>query len=126
MRLMATQIMQKEGIAGFYRGFIPSAVKNLPNKGFYTILLRNGIDLRPFCMESQMLIPTKLSHVRIKQFSVQASQLILCASTRDLSYAGLRLAIFDGAKRILSTSQAALEEEQRTYRRNKLQMIKCQ
>jgi hypothetical protein len=30
---MAKQIMAQEGIGGFYRGFLPSAVKNLPNKG---------------------------------------------------------------------------------------------
>ena len=31
---MAIKIMGKEGVPGFYRGFIPSAIKNLPNKGF--------------------------------------------------------------------------------------------
>ena len=30
---MAKQIMTQEGLGGFYRGFLPSAVKNLPNKG---------------------------------------------------------------------------------------------
>ncbi|CAK0785533.1 hypothetical protein CVIRNUC_008743 [Coccomyxa viridis] len=30
---MAQKIMQREGIAGFYRGFLPNALKNLPNKG---------------------------------------------------------------------------------------------
>ena len=33
LRLMAHRIAQEQGVAGFYRGFIPSAVKNLPNKG---------------------------------------------------------------------------------------------
>jgi len=56
IRQMAQQIMEREGIPGFYRGFVPSAVKNLPNKG-------------------------------------------------------LRLAIFDGAKKLLVTSQTAYDEE---------------
>ena len=30
---MAQKIMQRDGIAGFYRGFVPNALKNLPNKG---------------------------------------------------------------------------------------------
>jgi len=56
IRQMARQIVQKEGIPGFYRGFVPSAVKNLPNKG-------------------------------------------------------LKLSIFDGAKKLLVSSQDAYEEE---------------
>lgn len=31
--LAASQILREEGIGGMYRGFIPNAVKNLPNKG---------------------------------------------------------------------------------------------
>ena len=27
------QIIDRGGIAGFYRGFLPNAIKNLPNKG---------------------------------------------------------------------------------------------
>ena len=30
---MAQKIMQRDGLAGFYRGFVPNALKNLPNKG---------------------------------------------------------------------------------------------
>lgn len=30
---MAQKIMVREGVAGFYRGFLPNALKNLPNKG---------------------------------------------------------------------------------------------
>lgn len=30
---MAVHLWQTEGFPGFYRGFIPSAIKNLPNKG---------------------------------------------------------------------------------------------
>ncbi len=36
-RVPATQVIRRvladEGIAGFYRGFLPNALKNLPNKG---------------------------------------------------------------------------------------------
>ena len=40
---IATQLWRTEGVPGFYRGFIPSAIKNLPNKGdvrFFRALLR--------------------------------------------------------------------------------------
>lgn len=30
---MAEKILHREGVAGFYRGFLPNALKNLPNKG---------------------------------------------------------------------------------------------
>ncbi|EIE27780.1 mitochondrial carrier, partial [Coccomyxa subellipsoidea C-169] len=30
---MAEKILHREGLAGFYRGFLPNALKNLPNKG---------------------------------------------------------------------------------------------
>jgi hypothetical protein len=30
---MARKIMAREGVPGFYRGFLPNALKNLPNKG---------------------------------------------------------------------------------------------
>ena len=30
---MARTIMAREGVPGFYRGFLPNALKNLPNKG---------------------------------------------------------------------------------------------
>ena len=36
---MAQKIMQREGIAGFYRGFLPNALKNLPNKGMLSAIL---------------------------------------------------------------------------------------
>jgi hypothetical protein len=31
--LMARKIIAREGVGGFYRGFLPNALKNLPNKG---------------------------------------------------------------------------------------------
>jgi len=31
--MMAEKILHREGIGGFYRGFLPNALKNLPNKG---------------------------------------------------------------------------------------------
>lgn len=49
MRHVASQIMRKEGIPGFYRGFIPSAVKNLPNKG------DTHINLPPDFLSHEML-----------------------------------------------------------------------
>ena len=30
---MVQRILAREGIPGFYRGFLPNALKNLPNKG---------------------------------------------------------------------------------------------
>lgn len=30
---MARRIFAREGVPGFYRGFLPNALKNLPNKG---------------------------------------------------------------------------------------------
>ena len=30
---MAQKMLQRDGVAGFYRGFVPNALKNLPNKG---------------------------------------------------------------------------------------------
>ncbi len=41
---MATQIMQKEGVPGYYRGFIPSAIKNLPNKGAASFLQQRAVN----------------------------------------------------------------------------------
>ena len=35
---MVQRILAREGIPGFYRGFLPNALKNLPNKG-----VRHGI-----------------------------------------------------------------------------------
>lgn len=31
--MMAEKILHREGVSGFYRGFLPNALKNLPNKG---------------------------------------------------------------------------------------------
>ena len=30
---MMRKIMARDGVSGFYRGFLPNALKNLPNKG---------------------------------------------------------------------------------------------
>ena len=30
---MVQRILAREGVPGFYRGFLPNALKNLPNKG---------------------------------------------------------------------------------------------
>ncbi len=32
-RAMAAQILRRDGVGGLYRGFLPNAIKNLPNKG---------------------------------------------------------------------------------------------
>ncbi len=50
---MAQKIMQRDGIAGFYRGFVPNALKNLPNKGaafqthFHCYLPQRDLDVVP-------------------------------------------------------------------------------
>ncbi|BDA48379.1 probable envelope ADP,ATP carrier protein, chloroplastic [Coccomyxa sp. Obi] len=54
--MMAQKILHREGLGGFYRGFLPNALKNLPNKG-------------------------------------------------------VRLAVFDGAKKLLTTAEQAYKEE---------------
>lgn len=33
LQVAAGQILVDEGMRGFYRGFIPNTLKNLPNKG---------------------------------------------------------------------------------------------
>lgn len=33
MRAVLSKTLQVEGVRGLYRGFVPNALKNLPNKG---------------------------------------------------------------------------------------------
>lgn len=40
---MAEKILNREGLGGFYRGFLPNALKNLPNKGVLVARLVVGI-----------------------------------------------------------------------------------
>ncbi len=35
---MVQRILAREGVPGFYRGFLPNALKNLPNKGALMLL----------------------------------------------------------------------------------------
>ena len=41
-RQVIRNVLAAEGVAGFYRGFLPNAAKNLPNKGALLIM---GLEL---------------------------------------------------------------------------------
>ena len=40
--VVVRRVLQTEGVAGFYRGFLPNAAKNLPNKGVGKASSRNA------------------------------------------------------------------------------------
>ena len=45
---MVQRILAREGVPGFYRGFLPNALKNLPNKGALMLLFM--LTLQPWTL----------------------------------------------------------------------------
>ena len=52
-RAMAAQILRRDGVGGLYRGFLPNAIKNLPNKGLQATSYRLSSSSSCACAGSQ-------------------------------------------------------------------------
>jgi hypothetical protein len=123
----AATILREQGLAGMYRGFVPNALKNLPNKGARCLGWRlpschaqlgcccRGASRPP----SPVQEATSPSATRLKLASVHAC---VCTPARPLDpasptpfpsqlTAGVKLSVFDAAKTALANAEKAYAEE---------------
>lgn len=113
----ARTILKEDGLAGLYRGFVPNALKNLPNKG------EGG---EPW--ERQQCSSCRAAAVSCPPWNVNLQQqaylpgvqqrgpgFAACAPTaapaHPLPATGVKLSVFDGAKNALTTAEQAYDEE---------------
>ena len=107
---MARAILTRDGVPGFYRGFLPNALKNLPNKGRLPCLLSDHTNgLRPCFLQERVF--SDPSSVCPGAWGLVACGSGTQRSTNALACAGVRLAIFDGAKKLVKRAEEAYSEE---------------
>lgn len=114
----AAAILRDDGLRGMYRGFLPNALKNLPNKGELHAFRGRG-RLAP-CQHIRSCFPA-VHHYSIVLHTPgeQAVTKGMALPTRHPSHpltchclsAGVKLSVFDGAKKVLTVAEKAYDEE---------------
>ena len=99
----AGTILREDGVGGLYRGFLPNALKNLPNKG------------APF-WGGGMGSGGGRQRADTDEENCQAEGCLTVHSRPPSSLhrplaAGVKLSVFDGAKTLLTTAEGAYDEQ---------------
>lgn len=84
-----------EGVRGLYRGFVPNALKNLPNKG---------------APQTLMLIVRTIA-CSVFLLALYFPWLFQISNLLCFQITGIRLSTFDAAKKLLNRSERAYKEE---------------
>jgi Mitochondrial carrier protein len=99
MRTVLHNMYKKEGVLGFYRGFVPNAFKNLPNKGAPHVLASMCMICRCSVYETDGV--PGLFIAADHGVHIDAACTLLMATLRS----GVRLSVFTGAKSMLAESK---------------------
>lgn len=97
-------IMVEDGLRGMYRGFVPNALKNLPNKGAcagaWGVAVAGAVR---FADVWQLW--------RSRRCCRLCGTPAQCPHPLTMCVAGVKLSVFDGAKKLLTKAEAAYDEE---------------
>ena len=92
--------LEQEGVAGLYRGFIPNALKNLPNKG---------------ATLASVVFAALLIAAMSAVYFFRLPKACVGGEAARCGHAGVRLSTFEAAKTLLAKAEQAYAEEERKY-----------